>query len=164
VFCHSSQITVTGCLLLLGLLVAIGLAFLIVAIIVPVIVVAFGTVFALILVLGLVLLVCLGLRLADGVPKLLLLVLLGLGEVLLLEEDLTDVVALERLLGYLLVMWDKIFIQFVTEVLYILENDGIGLVIDTGEETFKALSALELDVDLIGKEILDWRNAHHIFN
>lgn len=114
--CHSSQITVTGCFFLLGLSVAIGLpflvglAFLIVAVVVPVIIVALRAVFTLILVLGLVLLVCLGLWLADSIPELLLLVFLGLGEVLLLDEDLTDVVALERLLGYLLVMRDKVFI------------------------------------------------------
>lgn len=162
-FCHSSQITIAGRLFLLRLSVAIGLAFLVVAIVVSVVVVALGAVFALILVLGLVLLVSLGLGLADGVPELLFLVLLGLGEVLFLEEDLADVVALERLLSYLLVVRDEVFVQLVAEVLNIFEDDGVGLVVDAGEEAFEALSALELDVDLIGEEIFDWRDAHDIF-
>lgn len=162
--CHSSQITITGCFLLLGLSIAIGLAFFVVAVVVSAVIIALRTMLALVLVLSLVLLVCLGLRLAGGIPEFLFLVFLGLGEVLLLQEDLTDVVTLESFFSYFFVVRDKVFIQFVAKILHIFKNDGAGLVIDTRKETFKALSALELHVYLIGEEFLYWWNTHIFFN
>jgi hypothetical protein len=170
---NSSQITIADFLLplllrcfivvvVLSLLVVISLL-VVVAFgpVVSVVVVAFGFVItAFVLVLCLVLFLLLGLGLANGIPKLLLLVLLGLGKVLFLEEDLADVIALKGLLRDLLIMRNEIFILIVSQVLNIHQNDRVGLIVDAGEQPFEPLPALELNVDFVIEEILDCRYAH----
>lgn len=80
----------------------------------------------------------------------------------LLEEDFADVIALKRLLCDLLIMRDEVLILIVAKILHIFQDDSAGLVVNPRKKALEALSALQLDVHFVAKEIFHSRYAHNL--
>ena len=81
---------------------------------------------------------------------------------LLLEEDLADIIALKRFLCDLLIVRYEVLILIVAKILHIFQDDSVGLVVNPREKTLEALSALQLNVHLVAKEIFHSRYAHNL--
>lgn len=68
------------------------------------------------------------------------------------NENLADVLCLEGFLGYFLIVRHTVLIELISQVLDILKDYDIGLVVYATEQSFEALTTLELNVDLVGKK------------